>query len=271
MGRHARPTRGGNLLSMRSKKQTERQLLLMESSLAYPRGKEVKSKGRDIKASSRESIVEKVVAPLVKIFKDREKVQLSTIYDLKSSQLDITERQYQSKIRSCEATIESLKGKLSILSSELSDYKQEFKESSRINRISKVSRGGLIIEAPNTDELQALERELACVSTIEEHFDVSRPKKRSPQVILIGVPGDIDKERLSKGLSAKNIFLCDSANKPLFELNFSMKTSEHNQRQGTTFDVNHGPYDRAKCESYDKQRANLMRHTDYGFSSGAPG
>ncbi|GBM69481.1 hypothetical protein AVEN_245380-1 [Araneus ventricosus] len=44
MGRHARPTRGGNLLSMRSTKQTERQLLLMESSLAYPRGKEENSK-----------------------------------------------------------------------------------------------------------------------------------------------------------------------------------------------------------------------------------
>ncbi|GBN43364.1 hypothetical protein AVEN_80826-1 [Araneus ventricosus] len=44
MGCHARPTRGGNLLSMRSKKQTERQLLLMESSLAYPRGKEEKSR-----------------------------------------------------------------------------------------------------------------------------------------------------------------------------------------------------------------------------------
>ncbi|GBM34968.1 hypothetical protein AVEN_240338-1 [Araneus ventricosus] len=44
MGRHARPTRGGNVLSMRSKKQTERQQLLMESSLAYPRGKEEKSR-----------------------------------------------------------------------------------------------------------------------------------------------------------------------------------------------------------------------------------
>ncbi|GBM15686.1 hypothetical protein AVEN_262863-1 [Araneus ventricosus] len=43
MGRHARPTRGGNLLSLRSTKQTERQQLLMESSLAYPRGKEGKS------------------------------------------------------------------------------------------------------------------------------------------------------------------------------------------------------------------------------------
>ncbi|GBO35320.1 hypothetical protein AVEN_37324-1 [Araneus ventricosus] len=33
----------GNLLSMRSTKQTERQQLLMESSLAYPRGREEKS------------------------------------------------------------------------------------------------------------------------------------------------------------------------------------------------------------------------------------
>ncbi|GBN97542.1 hypothetical protein AVEN_109803-1 [Araneus ventricosus] len=254
------------------------------------------SKGRDIKAGSREIIVEKVIAPFLKIFKDRETTNLSTIYDLKASQLDITERQYQSKIRSCEATIESLNGKLNILCTELNDYKKDFKESSRsliettkevkslvsratpsfasivtrpsvtkppvttqrgnhvlllrpkkestsednrkrvetalvsrnspirINRISKVSRGGLIIEAPNKDELQALERELACVTTIDDHFEITRPKKRSPQIILIGVPRDVDKDRLSKGLSAKNIFLCDSSNKPLFELNFSMKT-----------------------------------------------
>ncbi|GBM07287.1 hypothetical protein AVEN_187846-1 [Araneus ventricosus] len=40
MGCHARPTRGSILPSMRSRKQTERRQLLMESSLAYPRGKE---------------------------------------------------------------------------------------------------------------------------------------------------------------------------------------------------------------------------------------
>ncbi|GBN45518.1 hypothetical protein AVEN_140375-1 [Araneus ventricosus] len=44
MGRHAGPTRGGILPSMRSRKQTERRQLLIESSLAYPRGKEGKSK-----------------------------------------------------------------------------------------------------------------------------------------------------------------------------------------------------------------------------------
>ncbi|GBL91786.1 hypothetical protein AVEN_71419-1 [Araneus ventricosus] len=50
MGRDTRPTRGGILLSMRSTKQTERRQLLMESSLAYPRGKERKRqklKGRE--------------------------------------------------------------------------------------------------------------------------------------------------------------------------------------------------------------------------------
>ncbi|GBL80611.1 hypothetical protein AVEN_11065-1, partial [Araneus ventricosus] len=44
MGRHARPTRGANLLSMISRQKTEWLQLLMESSLAYPRGKEEKSR-----------------------------------------------------------------------------------------------------------------------------------------------------------------------------------------------------------------------------------
>ncbi|GBL59178.1 hypothetical protein AVEN_216135-1 [Araneus ventricosus] len=53
MGCHARPTRGGNLLSMRSKKQTERQQLLMESSLVYPRGKEVKRRNSKRRQNSK--------------------------------------------------------------------------------------------------------------------------------------------------------------------------------------------------------------------------
>ncbi|GBM48038.1 hypothetical protein AVEN_34366-1 [Araneus ventricosus] len=53
MGRHARPTRGGNLLSMRSKKQTERQLLPMESSLANPRGKEEKRRNSKKRQNSK--------------------------------------------------------------------------------------------------------------------------------------------------------------------------------------------------------------------------
>ncbi|GBL88296.1 hypothetical protein AVEN_102976-1 [Araneus ventricosus] len=44
MGRHARPTYGGILLSMRSKKQTERRQFLVESSFVYPRRKEGNTK-----------------------------------------------------------------------------------------------------------------------------------------------------------------------------------------------------------------------------------
>ncbi|GBM21747.1 hypothetical protein AVEN_197646-1, partial [Araneus ventricosus] len=56
MGCHARPTRRGILLSMRSRKQTERQQLLMESSLAYPRGKEEKKQKLIKQAKTRKEI-----------------------------------------------------------------------------------------------------------------------------------------------------------------------------------------------------------------------
>ncbi|GBM61686.1 hypothetical protein AVEN_57118-1 [Araneus ventricosus] len=66
MGCHARPTRGSILPSMRSRKQTERRQLLMESSLAYPRGKERKSKnirGGKTRKESRHLGVVKPVTP----------------------------------------------------------------------------------------------------------------------------------------------------------------------------------------------------------------
>ncbi|GBM53592.1 hypothetical protein AVEN_105481-1 [Araneus ventricosus] len=44
MGRHARPTRGGNLLSMRSRKQTERRQFLMESPSPTLEGRKEKAK-----------------------------------------------------------------------------------------------------------------------------------------------------------------------------------------------------------------------------------
>ncbi|GBN11600.1 hypothetical protein AVEN_23579-1 [Araneus ventricosus] len=217
------------------------------------------NKFRDIKAGVRDSIVDKVITPFIKLFKDRETAHLTTIFDLKSRHIDITERQYQAKIRDCESTIESLKGKLSIINIELVEYKHDFKESSksliettkqvksfitraaatfsevtsrpvmarasvlaqrdnhvlllrpkkestsednrkrietalttrnspaRISRISKVSRGGLIIEAPTPDDLQALEAEIKCVPTLEAHFYISKPKRCRQQIILIGV------------------------------------------------------------------------------------
>ncbi|GBM61301.1 hypothetical protein AVEN_9575-1 [Araneus ventricosus] len=92
-----------------------------------------------------------------------------------------------------------------------------------INLISKVSKGGLIIEGPSLADLEALEAEIFCVPSLGEHFEVSKPKRRRPQVIIPGIPKENDKDRLSKGLMAKNNFLCDSKNKPLFDVNFSIR------------------------------------------------
>ncbi|GBN22713.1 hypothetical protein AVEN_68049-1 [Araneus ventricosus] len=192
------------------------------------------------------------------------------------------------------------------------------------------------------------------ISKVREQFEISKPRRRRPQIIILGLPNDVDKERLIKGLCSKNHYLCDAKNKPLFEVNFSIRARfstnwivsvdpsvykrlfefqglyfeftrlkfdklfgikqcrhcrkfghttkwcpraqdalcgncglEHptesckevtcvncrdaNQRSGTTFKINHKPNDRSKCESYEKQKANLVRLTDYGLPSGFPG
>ncbi|GBM45302.1 hypothetical protein AVEN_54372-1 [Araneus ventricosus] len=60
MGHHARPTRGGNLLSMRSRKQTMWHQFLIESSLVCPRRKEKSknSKERNGKRSGFNMLIE---------------------------------------------------------------------------------------------------------------------------------------------------------------------------------------------------------------------
>ncbi|GBM40910.1 hypothetical protein AVEN_234044-1 [Araneus ventricosus] len=256
------------------------------------------SKSRDIKAGVRDSLNERVIAPLIKFIKDRETTHLANMYDLKAREVDFNIRQYQAKIRESESTIEYLRGKLNLLNTELFDFKKVLKDSSqgllettkevqsiiskatpsfsqvlqsrpavpvrapvsqtqenhvvllrpkkdstseenrklvenalvvrnsaaRINRISKVSRGGgLIIEAPTLADLEALQAEISCVPSLEEHFEVSKPKRRRPPVIILGLPNDVDKDRLMKGLSAKNHFMCDAKNNLLFEVNFSIR------------------------------------------------
>ncbi|GBN56036.1 hypothetical protein AVEN_79295-1 [Araneus ventricosus] len=93
----------------------------------------------------------------------------------------------------------------------------------RINRISKVSKGELIIETPSLRDLEALEADISCVPSLGDHFEVSKPKRRRPQVIILGIPNDVDKDRLFKGLMAKYHFMYDSKNQPLFEVNFSIR------------------------------------------------
>ncbi|GBM26279.1 hypothetical protein AVEN_66518-1 [Araneus ventricosus] len=74
----------------------------------------------------------------------------------------------------------------------------------RISKISRVSKGGLVIEAPTDADLQALEAELSCIDNIAESFVLSRPRKRRTQIILLGVDKEVDKDRLLKGLASKN-------------------------------------------------------------------
>ncbi|GBO13642.1 hypothetical protein AVEN_237352-1 [Araneus ventricosus] len=92
------------------------------------------SKQRDIKAGVRDSLNERVIAPLIKFIKDRETTHLANIYDLKAREVDVNIRQYQAKIRECESMIEYLRGKLNLLNTELFDFKKVLKDSSQDSR-----------------------------------------------------------------------------------------------------------------------------------------
>ncbi|GBN42119.1 hypothetical protein AVEN_30278-1, partial [Araneus ventricosus] len=221
-----------------------------------------------------------------------------------------------------------------------------------ISRIGKVSQGGLIIEAPTEADLQALEAEIGCLPKLEESFTVSRPKRRRPQIIILGVDNSVDKDHLLKGLLAKNHFLADSKNHALIDIIFPIKArrstnwvssvdpgiyklifdqpglyfefsrlrfdnsfgvkqchhckrfghttkwcprkedtfctrcgmdnpvdtckdiicvncTESNQRFKSGFNVNYGPKDKVNCNSFLRQKDNLIRLTDYGPSPGS--
>ncbi|GBO18793.1 hypothetical protein AVEN_102125-1 [Araneus ventricosus] len=86
----------------------------------------------------------------------------------------------------------------------------------------RYAEGKIIIEAPAAD-LQALRAEIECIPALENDFDISKPKRRRSQVILLGLDNEIDKDRLLKGLTDKNHFLCDKKNNPLLEINFHIK------------------------------------------------
>ncbi|GBN70868.1 hypothetical protein AVEN_3332-1 [Araneus ventricosus] len=246
------------------------------------------SKSRDIKAAVRDGIIENFVFPIINKIAERETSLMAMIYDLKSKHIDADLVIYQAKVRECENIIEGLKAKLQIVNADLTEAKNDLKETSsalvetaeevrsisdktevlqsrpasiaftpmvskrdahvvllrpkktstseenrkiienalisrnspaRISKIAQVSQGGLIIEAPADADLQALE----AVINLDEQFDVSRPKRRRPQIIILGIDNGIDKERPTKGLLAKNHFLADSRNNPLTELNFPIR------------------------------------------------
>ncbi|GBN16663.1 hypothetical protein AVEN_224673-1 [Araneus ventricosus] len=255
------------------------------------------AKARDIQAAVRDGIIDNFILPMVDKFAAMETSLMATIFDLKTKNVDTDRVFYQEKVRECENTIECLKAKLQLFSTDLSDAKYELKKTSsalvesakevrilidqprpsytevlksspvalsnapviskrdnhvvllrqmklstseenikvienvlsarisakRISRIGKVSQVGLIIEAPSEADLQALEADIGCLPNLEERLTVSRPTRCRPQIIILGVDNSIDKDRLLKGLLAKNHFLADSKNHALIDIIFPIK------------------------------------------------
>ncbi|GBM41308.1 hypothetical protein AVEN_241469-1, partial [Araneus ventricosus] len=112
------------------------------------------------------AIIENFILPIIDNIVARGTSLMAAIYDPKSKHDDTDLVIYQAKVRDCENTIEN------ILTAQNSP--------ARISRIGKVSKGGLIIEAPTDADLQALEAEIYCLPNLEDRFCVSRPNRRQP-------------------------------------------------------------------------------------------
>ncbi|GBN23284.1 hypothetical protein AVEN_51235-1, partial [Araneus ventricosus] len=113
--------------------------------------------------------------------------------------IGITERQYQAKIRDCESTIESLKGKLSIINTELVEYKHDFKESSKsLIETTKQVKSLITKAAPTFSEVTS--RPVVARASVPAQRDnnvlLLRPKKES-------TPED-NRQRIETASTARN-------------------------------------------------------------------
>ncbi|GBM61300.1 hypothetical protein AVEN_9574-1 [Araneus ventricosus] len=142
------------------------------------------NKSREIKAGVRQLLNEKVIVPLVKFIQGRETTHLSNIYDLKSRYVDVNVRQYQAKIRECESTIEYLRGKRNIVNTELVDYKQDSRDSSKsLLETTKEVRSIIAKATPSLSEILQ-SRPVAPIRAPvsiqrDNHVVLLRPKKES--------------------------------------------------------------------------------------------
>ncbi|GBN99422.1 hypothetical protein AVEN_21713-1 [Araneus ventricosus] len=201
------------------------------SKLFTTKARDIKAAVRDVKVRDCENTIEALKAKLQLVNSDL----LEAKDDLKktSSALVETAKERDShavplrpkKPSSSEDNIKAIENVLTARNSPL-----------RISRIGKVSQGGLIIQAPTDADLKALEAEINCLPYLEDRFTVSRPKRRRPQIIILGVDNAVDKDRLTKGLLAKKHFLADSKNNPLIETVFSIKA-----RRSTNWGVSVDP------------------------------
>ncbi|GBN39947.1 hypothetical protein AVEN_21780-1 [Araneus ventricosus] len=260
------------------------------------------SKSRDIKAGVRDSLNERVIAPLIKFIKDRETTHLANIYDLKAREVDVNIRQYQAKIREGESTIEYLRGKLNLLNTELFDFKKVLKDSSQ-GLLETTKEVQSIISKATPSFSQVLQSRPAVPVRVpvsqsqENHVVLLRPKKDSTsednrklvENALVVRNSAARINRISKfdnffGVKqckhcrrfghttkwcprAKDV-LCDHCGDDHPSASCKevscINCKESNQRTGSNFDFKHKPFDRLNCESFQKQKANLVRLTDYG-------
>ncbi|GBM94362.1 hypothetical protein AVEN_6663-1 [Araneus ventricosus] len=142
------------------------------------------SKSRDIKAAVRDGIIENFVFPIINKIAERETSLMAMIYDLKSKHIDADLVIYQAKVRECENIVEGLKAKLQIVNTDLTEAKNDLKEtSSALVETAKEVRSILDKPKPSyTEVLQSRPAPIAVtpmVSKRDAHVVLLRPKKTS--------------------------------------------------------------------------------------------
>ncbi|GBN58543.1 hypothetical protein AVEN_223010-1 [Araneus ventricosus] len=104
------------------------------------------------------------------------------------------------------------------------DILEKYDPSIRLRGIGKLYGGGVRMVAASHGDImivKGLIEEYGDKETVDG-FDFVIPNRRSPQLIIYNVDGEVDQEQLKAGLLAKNITLADSANKPYFKVEFSI-------------------------------------------------
>ncbi|GBM40813.1 hypothetical protein AVEN_137319-1 [Araneus ventricosus] len=104
------------------------------------------------------------------------------------------------------------------------DILEKYDPSIRLRGIGKLYGGGVRMVAASHGDImivKGLIEEYGDKETMDG-FDFVIPNRRSPQLIIYNVDGEVDQEQLKAGILAKNITLAVSANKPYFKVEFSI-------------------------------------------------
>ncbi|GBL76180.1 hypothetical protein AVEN_234459-1 [Araneus ventricosus] len=96
----------------------------------------------------------------------------------------------------------------------------------KITSIGGVFGGSVKIITSNETNFTAIKVLLESMQDITEAFEITRPQKRKPQVIVY----NIDKKELLEGLLQKNCFLHDANNVPLVKVEFPIQARNKESR-----------------------------------------